>query len=276
MVYGKRFYKKYSGRNSSYYPKSSNSLVRRSKGNMKAARRQTDQSSTVLNINSVISCLQQAGSNGVENPYNATGVICVYDLLRRSEFFGNYAPMYDQFRIDSISIKLGIVGGAQGEFVTIYTAWDRNGLDSNQFGQTNTGTGVARRFGSKIGTNITTYSSSISKNYVAGGNWTCTRSISASNSQEKNQFISTDSLKQWYSEYSYATNDYAINANISADDMTGSNPCYPVKSDIYPFKPVFLVGAVKLSPVQGIPAISFTVEADVAVTFRGLRKSAIV
>lgn len=271
MAYGRRSYSRRSyGRTTSYYPKSSNSLVRRSKGNMKAARRQTDQSSTVLNINSVISCLQQAGTNGVENRNCATGIINVFDLLRRSEFFGNYAPMYDQFRIDSISIKLGLVGGAAGQYVTIYTAWDRNGLDSNQFGQI-----AEHRLGSKIGTNVTTYSSAVSKNYVAGGNWSCTRSISASNAQEKNQFISTDSLKSWYDSYDIETNRYDT-THSNADDMVGNNPCFPVKSDIYPFKPVFMVGAIKINPAEAIPVIKFTVEADVAVTFRGLRKSAIV
>lgn len=116
-----------------YYSKSSNSLVRRSKGNLKAARKQTDQSSTVLNINTVIACKQNQGANGVENRFGNTGIISIFDLLRRSEFFGNYAPMYDQFRVDSVSLKLGIVGGAANAYFTIYTAWDRNGLDSNQF-----------------------------------------------------------------------------------------------------------------------------------------------
>lgn len=116
-----------------YKSRSSNSLVRRSKGNLKAARKQTDQSSTVLNINTVIACRQKEGINGVEDRVTATGVINIFDLLRRSEFFGNYAPMYDQFRVDSIHLKVGIVGGAENSYFTIYTAWDRNGLDSNQF-----------------------------------------------------------------------------------------------------------------------------------------------
>lgn len=253
------------------WKKNSNTLVRRSRGNMKAALRQTDQSSTVLNINSVISCKQNAGADGVEVKSGATGIINLFDLLRRSEFFNNYAPMYDQFRIDSAVIKLGIAYGMDGGFITIYTAWDRNGLDTNQFVLNATN----HTAGSNIGTNIATYSSAVSKNYVAGGNWTCSRSISASSLQEKNQFIGTDSLKQWYNAYNNTTNLYDIN-EIDANNLTSTNPCFPWKNDVYPFKPTFLVGVVGLDKVTEMGPFKFTVEADIAVTFRGLRKSEIV
>lgn len=272
MVYNKKVYKNYG--KSYYRSKSSNSLVRRSRGNLKAARRQTDQSSTVLNINSVICCKQPPATQqnpGVEVRYAATGVINIYDLLRRSEFFGNYAPMYDQFRIDSVNIKLGLAGNvAQNSFFTIYTAWDRNGLDTNQFIE-----GANNHMGTNIGSNVTTYSSSLSKSYASGGNWSMSRSITASSAQEKNQFISTDSLKQWYSNYDVQNNEYTIN-DIPAENVSSTNPCYPVKNDVYPFKPCFLVGVVGLDHTTALGPCTFTVEVDCAVTFRGLRKSAIV
>ena len=64
------------------------------------------------------------------------------------------------------------------------------------------------------------------------------------------------------------------------------NPTYLVETPQVPFKPTFLVGLLndKLTienddtgdPLDIIPRAEFALEADVGVTFRGLRKSPVV
>lgn len=184
--------------------------------NMKSAYQQKDNASVVLNVQRNIACKK----NGLDSPWNAgerdVAVLNIYDCLAHSEFFTNYAPMYDQFKIDRVRVKLTCLGYpafagntssevAAGSFrttsYTIVTAWDRNGLDENQvvFGSV-TGSGTSEspytfKISNKIADNIATYSSAVTKSLSAGSAFSQTRYINCSSMQEKEQFVSTDPLK---------------------------------------------------------------------------------
>lgn len=97
---------------------SSSSLVRRARGNMRAANNQNDSSNVVINL--LHSCYAGVSiANDAMQANNVTGrfpspsdikigtvAVNVYDLLRKSDFFGSYSGMYDQFRINSIKVKI--------------------------------------------------------------------------------------------------------------------------------------------------------------------------
>lgn len=97
---------------------SSSSLVRRARGNMRAANNQNDSSNVVINLlHSVYAGVSIA--NDAQQANNITGLypsptdikigtvaVNVYDLLRKSDFFGSYSGMYDQFRVNSIKVKI--------------------------------------------------------------------------------------------------------------------------------------------------------------------------
>lgn len=95
----------------------SRGLVKRARGNMKAANQQNDVSNVVINLMHTVYCGCSAAAtrvetnvdngNRVDGTYDiGTAVINIYELLRKSDFFGSYAGMYDQFRINSIKVKV--------------------------------------------------------------------------------------------------------------------------------------------------------------------------
>lgn len=261
----------------------SNTISKRANNNIKAAFEQRDQAEVVLNCNNILSCqLQTAESNGNW----AVGALNVFDALIHSEFFGNYAPMYDQVRIDKVKAKFTSLQYPQqsrdnSNFnFSIVTAFDRNGLDEGQILSARPAfNGVDIAYGTSIGKNIATYSSALTKNLTFGNAFDIVRYISPSSMQEKSQFIATDSLKQWYQKYDYVNNQY--NAGPSAEGTPGQNaftknavaknPCYLEKCEAIPFKPTYLIGVIGLSALEG--NVVFNVELDVCCTFRGLRKS---
>jgi len=70
-----------------------------------------DQIEVVLNCKTIVSTLVNSNlvSTGtgsvVESDKYKIGAINVWDSLLHSEFFNNYAPMYDQVKIDKIKAK---------------------------------------------------------------------------------------------------------------------------------------------------------------------------
>lgn len=95
------------------------SLIKRSRGNMRAANQQNDASSVVINLmHSVYAGCTNAftarngGVNYNDHPIPSASVpvgtiaVNIYDLLRKSDFFSSYSGMYDQFRINSIKVKV--------------------------------------------------------------------------------------------------------------------------------------------------------------------------
>lgn len=137
----------------------------------------------------------------------------IYDLLRKSAFFQNYSGMFDEFKINNVSVKLTpssylISGGQRYTAITVFTAWDRSGLEESQTfwnlsatTVTNTKVGQAADadgFYVTLGNEVTTYSSAQSRSLNPNTNTSITRYISPKALLEKSQYLSTDSLKAWY------------------------------------------------------------------------------
>lgn len=196
--------------------------------------------------------------------------------------------MYDQVKIDKVKAKITSLQypkKSNDEIhnnISVVTAFDRNGLDniqitefSNLSYKGNNWKGV----GTAIGKNISTYSSALTRNLSFGSTFEVTRYITPFTVQEKSQYISTDSLKQWYYEYDQNTNKYAIqkvddNSDTAyrfAVNAVSKNPCYLERNEAIPFKPTYLIGVIGLDELSG--NCIFNVELDVCCTFRGLRKS---
>ena len=147
---------------------------------------------------------------GLVNETRTTGVypISIYDLLRRSEFFNNYANMYDEFKIDKIKVKLlptAFTINTNGSYrnLTVYTAWDRTGLNSTQlYANIDKITPANNKIYCTVGEDITTYSSAESRTVNPNTNTSITRWLNPKTITEKSQWLSTALLKKWYNGYS--------------------------------------------------------------------------
>ena len=106
------------GRARSRYNRGRTSIIRRAKGNARAANNQADSTDVIINLMHKDMCMVQNFYNNVctaETTANdillntiqcGTCAINIFDLLSKSSFFNCYAPMYDQFRITSIKVKI--------------------------------------------------------------------------------------------------------------------------------------------------------------------------
>ena len=225
--YYKRKYKR-------YYKKKYGSYAKRGYGQMKAAKQQSDQASFVMNIPTEISCKNVKGTLGGKSVELGVFPLNIYDLLRKSEFYKSYANMYDEFKIDNIKVKLipikyNVTVGDNNnngyQSFTVYTAWDRTGLNSKQL-YLNTSTGIYNSDpvnpnepnGTKnydyigkngdydglmciVGNDITTYSSAESRQVSVGQNSNIVRWLKPKTLGEKSQWLSTAQLKPWYHQY---------------------------------------------------------------------------
>ena len=227
--YYKKKYRRY------YRKKYGSSYGKRSYGQMKAAKQQADQASFVMNIPTTLSCkCVQSTLPGGKTGEFGTFPLNIYDLLRKSEFYQSYANMYDEFKIDNIKVKLipsrynvtvGTTNNAGYQSLTVYTAWDRTGLNNKQLylllnglydnnpidnnypnGPKNKDyigkAGDVDGLYCIIGSDITTYSSAESRQVSVGQNCSITRWLKPKTLSEKSQWLSTSQLKQWYNEYS--------------------------------------------------------------------------
>ena len=154
---------------------------------------------------------------------------------------------------------------------------------------------------------IGTYSSAQTRNLNPNSSLSIVRYLYPSSMQEKAQYVNTADLKEWYSGFDVANGRFygidfnrAVLGSVSeiqdseaiADVVLGliensnavkNNPSYLLEDPSVPFKPTFLLGLQTGFSTSQIPAnttvegpVFFNVEADVGVTFRGLRKAKIV
>lgn len=216
---------------------------------MKAAKQQADQSTFTVNIPSTITTFLTDGNNftGENVSRGNLGVYAmnIFDQLRKSEFFLNYANMYDEFKVDRVKVKLlptSWGNAAQAQYyknLTVYTAWDRTGLNQTQCnlvlgsdikkvtndetnplnntyiigtdaGTTNSGTNLLDKAGLyvTIGEDLTTYSSAESRTVNPNTNTSIVRWLNPKTMQEKTQWLSTGSLKKWYYKYDHLRGRY--------------------------------------------------------------------
>ena len=156
---------------------------------------------------------------------------------------------------------------------------------------------------------ISTYSSAQTRNLNPGSSISITRMLYPSSMAEKAFYCNTSDLEAWYRNYdpiknrfigipkenivfanptaiqqSQANQSVAIGA-VSDSPMCKGNPCYILEDPSIPFKPTLLIGVLTSSELAGAEIgenvvleqpITFNLEADVGVTFRGLRKAKIV
>lgn len=321
--YYRRRYKRY------YKNKYRNSYGKRSYGQFKAAKQQADQASQVLNIPTQASCFSKVetlstGTRAVEEHETGTFALNIYDLLRKSEFYQSYANMYDEFKIDNVKVKLiptkynVTVGDGEAGYqsFTVYTAWDRTGLNANQLFLSVNNSDDDGYIGSNsnsnsglyctVGSDITTYSSAESRQISIGQNSTIVRWLKPKTIQEKSQWISTSQLKAWSYHYNESKGCYQqipISSRYSKDGAkdldiistlsqnhgsltfalsdispaVSNNPCFLEEDPTINFKPTLLVGIYPVENNQERPrTVSFNIEAEVACSFRGLRKSKVV
>ena len=156
-----------------------------------------------------------------------------------------------------------------------------------------------------INDDISTYSSAMTKQLNPGSSFTNTRCMYPSSLQEKSQFINTSNLDEWYKEfdtdkcryigikepnrvYSYANNYDGVNegdyiAYMKNSPAISGNPCFLLEDPAIAFKPTLLIGC--LTSYTNVDQIQYdddlagpvylNIEADIGVTFRGLRKAKI-
>lgn len=233
----------------------------RANANIRNAFQQKDKTEVVINAKQSMSCIV----NG------RTGVLNVFDALLHSEFFNNYAPMYDQVKLDKVKAKFTALRWPAGNLATnftVYTAFDRNGLDEGQIVVNAERTNIR----SNINEDVVTYSSALSKNLNSGAPFEIIRYISPSSIQEKSQYIATDSLRAWYQQYDINNVEYTNDAqHENINNVDSKNPCYLEKNESIPFKPTYMIGCQGIDGINGVCV--FNVELDICVTFRGLRKS---
>lgn len=220
----------------------STSVKRRAYGNLRSAAQQRDSTEVVINTVFPATITIPQGSN-------LAGIgINVYQQLAQSQFYSNYAPMYDQFKLNGVRVKVnGSIQGTNASSYltpTITTAWDRNGIEVGSTLES-------------LANNISTYSSAITKPWSLGNAFIQTRTIWAETIQEKSQYLSP--------------------SNITPNGTGGVNdPSYPIQVPAVPWKPTFFIQiSLPTGAALGGQVISFTIEMDIIVKFRGLRKGSI-
>lgn len=157
---------------------------------------------------------------------------------------------------------------------------------------------------------IGSYSSAMTRNLNPGSSLSISRVLYPSSLAEKSFWANTADLDQWYASYDVMKCRYigfeddgnvyggAIDPEIIAQHKIGelrktdaavNNPCFLLEDSTIPFKPTFLLGVQtgisnnyigyhEDEQTNDIPSppVLFNMEADVGVTFRGLRKAKIV
>lgn len=259
--YGSRFryYHRYGAASS--YTRKSTSIKRSSSGNTRAARQQRDAASVTINhVSPFTVVIKKPESVGSVTEFNSGGIaISLWEMLRTSQFYNNYQPMFDQVRIEKCRVKVtgsaattGLTGFSSP---TVTMAFDRNGLDNSQVIDSEPNDqGACELLSPSL---ISTYSSSQIKQWSSGNSFVMYQTIMPSTVVEKGQYLPTGSLLE-------------VTENNSS---VSSNPCNIFTDSAIPFKPVCLLTVTSpfIAAEQDM-SFSFTIEFEFVVTFRGMRK----
>lgn len=288
------------------------SAKRRAIGNYRAALQQKDATQVNLSVtNQISACFKTIQLKG-ETEQIGVYALNIWDALRKSAFYTAYSIMYDQIHINSIRAKITPTswafntGNDAFSALTIVTAWDRTGLSSEQWefvkayydNQSpkpdvigSTAQGDADGIYCTIGNEISSYSSAVTKNLNPGSSFSMTRYLYPSNIAEKSYYVNCRELEHWNTGYDIQNGRYiglpADSFNASSLDETLRNPTFIAEDGSVPFKPTLLVGI--LGPNSGqiidttnylidskpVGPVTFNIELDIGVTFRGLRKTTV-
>ena len=240
------YYRRYSYRyRPRYYRKRYyKGLYRKVWGNKKAAAAQKDSLTATIKYDTSITVKGQ-GDN--ESTYTAN----IYHLLANSPMYGAFASMYDQFKINCVSVSLaqryvnnGVVSPLAP--LTMVTAWDRNGLSYNTENQ---------ELHIPTFEEISQQSSAYTKQAVYGCTYKTKRTLYPSTLMEKSEYLSTAKLA----------------GNVNDTDV--NDPRSKIESGSYKYKPLFMLGVQTLNAVaQNTDITTLDISVEFVVTFRGLRK----
>lgn len=292
MNYGRRRRNRisYSSRSRRRFGSYTSRSARRASGNQRAANQQRDISTVTLNCPTTV--IVKNGKSiftpdiGDNPDYSLLSTevkhgiyaLNIWDVLCRSEFYQAYANMYDQVRIDRVSVKLtpfqfpiyGNGTGVQNYYnnYTVVTAWDRTGLSSKDVfikyefsndnptdesvGTLNAGT-ITHRDGLYVnmdGKQVATYSSAITKSVSPNSNTSIRRYIYPTTLAEKAYYVNTSDLKPWYRWYDSNLSRYGgfirpVGVTGAVASISNSNVAvYPIRtanSEAVADNPTYLV-----------------------------------
>lgn len=353
MSYRNNYKKSFNWYGSNYLKKRGYSLGsysnKKSKYQKIASSQQRDQARYTINIPTKLTAFNRVlaiptdpvNTTQTTNKQIGTYALNIYECLRQSTFFQNYSQMFDEFKINNVEVKLTpaaftIATNTKYTALTVFTAWDRTGLEWDQvylnaLGQyTNNKLGTANIGGYTnpspeqiqagqmdglyvtLGDNVGTYSSAQTRSVNPNSNTQIKRKIFPTALLEKSQFLSTDSLRQWYDYFDvmngrfygipFASSETQLAANrtkseggtitpaiLKLSPAISGNPCFLVEDNAIAFKPTLLVGIFgsgdwadmmnlstdytnSMANTTNNPVL-FNVEVDVDVIFRGIRKA---
>ena len=240
------YYRRYSYRyRPRYYRKKYYSrLFKKVWGNKKAAGAQKDSLTATIKYDTSIT-VRGDGTNS--STYTAN----VYHLLGNSPMYSAFASMYDQFKINCVSISLSqrhinnIVVSPLAP-LTMVTAWDRNGLSYNK---------STSALHTPTFEEVSQQSSAYTKQAVYGCTYKTKRTLYPSTIMEKSEYLSTAKLA----------------GNVTDTDV--DDPRSKIESGSYKYKPLFMLGCQTMNAVDaGTEITTLDVSVEFVVTFRGLRK----
>lgn len=254
-------------------------IATRARNQQRAADQQRDSTTVVVNTNVSFDCgqtMNEIYSQRGESGWFDTGcmAINVYDVLKSSEYFQSFSPLYDQVKIDNVRAKIIATNWAtsreandeqkineiiKARSYVIVTAWDRSGLSKDQVRfDENWDNGVQhRKFYCTIGKNIDTYSSAKTKHLGPGNAYEIVRQLYPENAYERSQFVSTSLLKSQQRRVNTEFFPYncfykkvvpeTINENgyiYEAYDFDTKYPTNLISDPAIPFKPTLLVNVI--------------------------------
>lgn len=193
-------------------------------------------------------------------------------------------------------------GLAAEQIKLVKTGLDITGEDAAVIGKANDTNGLYVT----MNEDISSYSSAMTKNLNPNSSASINRFLYPSSIAEKGYYVNTSDMDPWYKEYDAANGRYygimlegavlgnpSLWADQTAEVVIGAvrqspeisgNPCFLLEDSQVPFKPTLLIGVQsvrKESEIAGsnttiVPPITFNLEADIACSFRGLRKAKMV
>lgn len=229
----------------------------RARGQFAAAKKSNDRLEFVVNCNHVFTASY--------NPADESGVaaINVWDVLERNGYFGNLSNMYDQIKIDGITVKLSVTN-AYTEVsnltairnITTYVGWDRTGLSTNQvklydssgneIPEMNDDEAEVKTWRTNIGSAIVKATGVVKNEINSFQRWRYSTYLYPSLLQEKQQYITTSDIKRFNKSFDVNSTKFTVADRYNNQSPNGlydsSNPVIPFESSNVKFKPTLLVG----------------------------------
>lgn len=299
-------------RRSTYFKgRSKGSMVKRAKGNLRAAKVNADSLTQTISFTAPIVLSGKEYENYTNPITNVTsnqhaGVVAVniWDALSRAPNFQAFQKMYDQVKLDYAQITLNVANSTinTNEASTtydIYCAWDRSGIDDidvlpkiTTAGNVSSANGVIVVLNTKI-TEINHTKSVLN----AFQRWRKTFWISPRTIQEKSQYVSTGAISVWRGPYNTTDLYYPLSTDIQDSTqrraaekfyefMNSDNPAVFCENGKYPFKPTLLIGAFRSAvedgqgkmniPLLNTTKIVMTADFKCVCTFRGSKGAAAI